>query len=246
MLPKIDNIHERSNRAETLDELNEDRNLLELILLNIAKVNKWLGGNSITVNALIKAAKRKDPNKKLVIVDIGCGGGDMCRQIARSSKKFKQGLEIIGVDINDLSLEISRDLSKDYKNIRFEKIDVFSEAFKDLQPDFVISTLTFHHFSDEEILKVLKICLSVDDIEIFINDLHRSSIAFNLFKPVSFILGLHPINRIDGLISILRSFKRKDLILYNEALKKEIPKLQTKIQWKWAFRYLWTLKAYES
>ena len=41
----------------------------------------------------------------------------------------------------------------------------------------------------------------------------------------------------DGLTSILKAFKRKDL----EKFANEI-KVQFSIQWKWAFRYLWLLK----
>ena len=41
----------------------------------------------------------------------------------------------------------------------------------------------------------------------------------------------------DGLTSILKAFKRKDL----EKFANEI-KVQFSINWKWAFRYLWILK----
>jgi hypothetical protein len=43
--------------------------------------------------------------------------------------------------------------------------------------------------------------------------------------------------REDGLTSILRAFKKKDL----ENISKQI-KVYFSIQWKWAFRYLWILK----
>ena len=43
--------------------------------------------------------------------------------------------------------------------------------------------------------------------------------------------------REDGLISILRAFKRKDLENISIQMK-----VQFSIQWKWAFRYLWVLK----
>ena len=43
--------------------------------------------------------------------------------------------------------------------------------------------------------------------------------------------------RQDGLTSVLRAFKKKDL----ENISKKI-KVHFSIQWKWAFRYLWILK----
>jgi hypothetical protein len=69
-----------------------------------------------------------------------------------------------------------------------------------------------------------------------VNDLHRHKLAYYLFK----IIGLFIKNKMvreDGLISVLRAFKRKDL----EAISRQI-KAKYSVQWKWAFRYLWILK----
>jgi hypothetical protein len=43
--------------------------------------------------------------------------------------------------------------------------------------------------------------------------------------------------RADGLISILRGFKRKDLETYARELE-----LSTSIKWRWAFRYEWIIQ----
>ena len=45
----------------------------------------------------------------------------------------------------------------------------------------------------------------------------------------------------DGLTSVLRGFKRKDL----ENISKNI-NAKSAIKWKWAFRYLWTLEKKKS
>ena len=42
----------------------------------------------------------------------------------------------------------------------------------------------------------------------------------------------------DGLTSVLRGFKRKDLKEMSEKIK-----VEPVISWKWAFRYLWILKS---
>jgi hypothetical protein len=41
----------------------------------------------------------------------------------------------------------------------------------------------------------------------------------------------------DGLTSILRGFKRKDLENFSKELK-----VMPQIKWKWAFRYQWIIK----
>ena len=44
--------------------------------------------------------------------------------------------------------------------------------------------------------------------------------------------------RKDGLTSILRGFKKEELIQFSKKLKLK----NYKIEWKWAFRYQWVVK----
>jgi len=52
-----------------------------------------------------------------------------------------------------------------------------------------------------------------------------------------FVFQLNAMSREDGLISILRGFKRKDLIDFSKKLNFG----NYTIQWKWAFRYQWII-----
>jgi hypothetical protein len=45
-------------------------------------------------------------------------------------------------------------------------------------------------------------------------------------------------SREDGLVSILRGFKKKELEIFSNKLKF----VNYKIQWKWAFRYQWIIR----
>ena len=44
-------------------------------------------------------------------------------------------------------------------------------------------------------------------------------------------------SREDGLISILRGFKKEELVAFSKKLRFN----KYKIQWKWAFRYQWII-----
>jgi len=61
-------------------------------------------------------------------------------------------------------------------------------------------------------------------------------LTYYLFKLVCLTIS-NPMAREDGLISILRGFKKEDLINYSKKLKLK----NYVVQWKWAFRYLWTI-----
>jgi hypothetical protein len=43
--------------------------------------------------------------------------------------------------------------------------------------------------------------------------------------------------KVDGLVSILRGFKKEELTQFSNKLKLE----NYSIQWKWAFRYQWII-----
>jgi hypothetical protein len=105
-----------------------------------------------------------------------------------------------------------------------------------LDYDIVLSTLFLHHFTEEEIIDILSSVLKKSTIGVIVNDLHRHSMAYYLFKLLCLTIQ-NPMVKEDGLISILRGFKRLDLERISEKLK-----YNRDIQWKWAFRYQWILK----
>ena len=71
----------RSNQEELMDNLDLDKRILKLALKDISRVNKLLGGNNITINA-IENVINKNPKAHYKITDIGCGSGAMLREVA--------------------------------------------------------------------------------------------------------------------------------------------------------------------
>ncbi len=238
-LPKIEDINQRSQELEILDETSFSLDVIDEIYENINRVNKWLGGDAATLSAIKKEVQGRSHVK---IVDIGSGGGGMCRKVSNLLTKMNVSHQVVGIDISNESLQIARNRSADYPYVKFEKIDIFGEEFQKMEADIIISTLTFHHLSDNQITDVLENCLFNKEVVVIINDLHRSKLAFYLFRLISYVFSLHIINRYDGLISILRSFTRSDLQTFETKLTHKHPALVSDISWKWAFRWLWIIK----
>ena len=226
----------RSDRVELMDDLNMQGDLLCDTLDKIALINKRLGGNSVTLNGLRKVLKLYSKDKELTIIDLGCGNGDMLREIAKYGRRSNRKFKLIGVDANRFTTDYAKELSEGYENISYEQLDVFNKKFENLEYDIALATLFIHHFKEKEIINLLEQISIKARIGLIINDLHRHKLAYYLFKIVSFFIGNSMVTH-DGLVSILRGFKRKEL----EALAK---KLNTKssIQWKWAFRYQWIIQ----
>ena len=104
--------------------------------------------------------------------------------------------------------------------------------------DIVLCTLTLHHFKEHEIEKLMAQFYKNATIGIVVNDLQRSAIAYRLFQALCFVFQLNKMSREDGLVSILRGFKRSELI----AISNKLNFKNYTINWKWAFRYQWIVK----
>jgi 2-polyprenyl-3-methyl-5-hydroxy-6-metoxy-1,4-benzoquinol methylase len=226
----------RSNETELMDDFSMKGELLRDTLDKLGKINKWLGGNHVTLNGLKKLINDQPKNKLITIIDLGCGHGEILRLIGDYGRKYGYRFNLIGIDANQDAIEYAIELSKDYDELTFQNIDIFSEEFQELDYDVVLSTLFLHHFSQDEIHYLLKTITSRANLGIVVNDLHRNKIAYGLFKLLGLVISNHMIVQ-DGLTSILRAFKRNEL----ESISKQL-NLKSQIRWKWAFRYQWLIK----
>ncbi|WP_405382337.1 methyltransferase domain-containing protein [Maribacter sp. LLG6340-A2] len=228
---------ERSKEIEIMDQFMGTTETLEPILNDINGVNKVLGGYAITLNAVLELI-RTLKKESYTILDIGCAEGTMLRKLALTARKHHINVKLVGVDLNAQSLELARRKSGNFPEITYLEQDILSNEFEPDQFDIVMTTLTFHHFNDDAIVGLLKRFVSLASIGVVINDLNRNALAYYLFKAYAFFFIKTDIAKKDGLLSILRAFKKKDLKNYAA----QVTNAHHHIKWKWAFRYLWILK----
>lgn len=231
------NTSRRSEATEIMDNFSMEGEILRDALDKIAGINRLLGGNKISiqgVNALLRGRKERE---EIRILDVGCGNGDMLRTLADFAIKKQFKFHLTGIDANSFTIGYARQLSENYENIHFQCADIFEEIHSENNYDLILCTLTLHHFKDEEILKLIRSFKEKSRLGIVINDLQRSALPYYLFIALCFIFRLNKMSKQDGLVSILRGFKKADLQQYSKQLNLK----NTTIRWKWAFRYLWII-----
>jgi len=232
----IVNTKRRSESVEIMDDLSLGGDELLKTLDQLAVINKWLGGNAVSLNGIKKLLKQQDISKPLTFVDLGCGGGDMLRQVADFGRKHGYTFQLIGIDANEHAVNYARKLSTKYPEISYLHQDIFSKEFHELSYDIVLATLFMHHFNEDELASLLKLLDEKAKLGIVINDLHRHPMAYYLFKLLSITITNKMVKQ-DGLTSILRGFKKEEL----EGISKRL-NIKSQIVWKWAFRYQWIIQ----
>ncbi len=222
----------RSEEEELMDDLNSSGPVIEQTLRELETINKWLGGNYVTINAvsrLIKSAKQETYK----IIDIGCGGGDMLKLIALWARRKKIQVELIGVDANPHVIHFASQNSAEFPEISYKALDIFSEDFTQLNADIITATLFTHHFTDNELVDLLKALRGQTRLGIALNDLHRHPFAYHSINILTSIFSRSPMVKNDAGVSVLRSFKKEELEQILQASGAD----EYTLKWMWAFRW---------
>ncbi|QNJ98778.1 methyltransferase domain-containing protein [Constantimarinum furrinae] len=227
----------RSKETEVMDSMDLQGEEMRTLLNDLKRINTWLGGFSITLDGIDQLIAHSGRSNIITIVDLGCGDGAMLRKCAEHGRHENLDFRLIGVDANPHILEVAVEKSREYPNITYKAMDVFSPSIHELQADIVLCTLFLHHFKNEDIATLLKDLLKNTKVGIVINDLRRSSVAFRLFRMVSPLLVKTKIARHDGLVSIARGFTNSDIW----EISTKLPTHKMNLFQKWAFRYQWII-----
>jgi len=143
---------------------------LERDLANIRSLNRRFGSYRQVRHFLRRWLK---PNEKARILDVSTGSGDIPRLIVDFARNGNVSVQVDAIDQQASTIEIARRLSNDYPEIEFSCANLF--AWKPSQPyDIVLCSLTLHHFSEDDAVRVLQKCREFTRGHALVADLRRS------------------------------------------------------------------------
>ena len=209
---------QRSYQKELLDEPGIPKDLLFQNLKELEIINKYLGGHAISINGLKTVIT--DKSKTYKVMDIGCGGGDSVKAIAKWSGNNDYKIQLAGVDLKPDCIDYAQNSCKEYAEIRFYCDDFRNVFSKDTGIDIVHAALFCHHFTEAEISDFVQLCNKNKAIFI-INDLERNPIAYYAIKVLTRIFSKSPLVKNDAPLSVSRGFKKAEwqTILENAGMK---------------------------
>ncbi|WP_235726939.1 methyltransferase domain-containing protein [Hymenobacter siberiensis] len=224
---------ERAAGPELMDDLTLANDALRQNLDELETINTWLGGYAPVLNALQRLKSRFPTSRPLRLADLGSGGGDTLRHVARWARKNGIAIELTGIDANAFMLEYATAKSREYPEISYRQFDIFSPEFQAQPFDVLTCSLFCHHFTDNELVPLLRQWHQQAGVAVVINDLHRHWLAYHSIKWLTWLLGGSYLVRHDAPLSVARAFRRQnwvDLLARAGITKYEL-------RWRWAFRW---------
>ena len=94
------NTFHRSSATEMMDDFTLKGVDFRDTLDKLEIINRLLGGNSVTIKGLKKLLYTQAKTKTITIIDLGCGHGDILRDVAKFGRKNKYKFNLLGVDAN--------------------------------------------------------------------------------------------------------------------------------------------------
>ncbi len=184
----------RSYEQELMDDfsIRDERNDKALKELKI--INKYLGGTSTTYSALKYFISSENDNIR--VLDVGSGSSD---NLIFAKEKFSN-IQIISLDINLRALIYTDESVKKINS------DVFHLPVKDASCDIVHAALFLHHFTEDQIQKLIKEFLRIGKRGIIINDLQRSFIALIGIKIITVLFSKSEFVKNDAPLSVKKGF----------------------------------------
>jgi 2-polyprenyl-3-methyl-5-hydroxy-6-metoxy-1,4-benzoquinol methylase len=226
-------LNERASGLELMDDLTLATDALRQNLDELETINTWLGGYQPVLNALARLRPRLPSGRPLRLADLGSGGGDTLRHVARWARQNNVAVELTGIDANQFMLDYATAKSTQYPEISYQQLDIFSPEFQAQPFDVLTCSLFCHHFTDAELVTLLRQWQQQAQLAVVINDLHRHWLAYHSIKWLTRLLGGSYLVRHDAPLSVARSFRRKDWV----KLLAQASITNYELRWRWAFRW---------
>ncbi len=179
--------------------------LLEGDLRNLTRINLFLGN----YRGVRWGLRRLVGNLKMdnfSLLDVGTGSGDIPVTIARWARSQKISARIVALERDPVTLEVARRHTQAFPEICIIRGDAADPPFADASFDFILSSQLLHHFSEEEIVALVRRWSKVARRAIVVSDLIRHPLAYHGIRLLTRLLTRNVMTRTDAPLSVKRAF----------------------------------------
>jgi ubiquinone/menaquinone biosynthesis C-methylase UbiE len=201
---------ERSNDLEHIDIGDYTPAEYEGCLVELRRVNQWLGDARALRLSLLADIARADL-QSFSVLDVAAGSGELLRVAAAWTGRNRLKGSFTALELNARSARAVMEKSLGQAEIASVRGDALRLPFAAGSFDYSICSLFTHHLDDSQAVVALQELCRVARRRVFVIDLHRHPIAYYLYRTAGKLLLHNRLLREDGALSILRSFKPQEL-----------------------------------
>ena len=206
----FERFRQRSHELENIDKGTYTLEEYEGCLVELRRVNEWLGDANALRDSLFKEIEAQNL-RSFSVLDVGAGSGELLRVTARWGRETNRTAKLVGLELNERSARATLDESGEFPEISSVQANGLGLPFLDNSFDYVIQSLALHHFDDVGAVSILREMGRVSARGIFVIDLHRNPVAYFFYTTVGRLFLHNRLLREDGALSILKSFKPAEM-----------------------------------
>ncbi len=200
--------------VEWMDRPDCDPDRLRATYRDFAIVNRWISGaGRLFRRFVLPLAREAEPRgRPLEVVDVGCGGGDLARDLLWRANRAGVAVRVLGVDPDPRAIAFARGGGgAEGGSLRFEVARGEELADRGARFDLALSNHVLHHLEDAAVPDFMDMLGRLATRRALVSDIRRSRGAFLLFGAVTAPFFRDSYIRADGLVSIRRSFTAPEL-----------------------------------
>ena len=206
----FEKFRQRSYELENLDKGTYTPEEYEGCLVELRRINEWLGDAGALRDSLLQEIEHCNLSS-FSVLDVGAGSGELLRVAASWARETKRKASLVGVELNARSAQAILEESRDYPEIHSVRANGLTLPFPDKSIDYVIQSLTLHHFDDDGAVRIVREMARVAARRIYVIDLHRNPTAYFFYTTIGRLFLHNRLIREDGALSILRSFVPEEM-----------------------------------
>lgn len=216
--------HRNSGLKEKMDDPDCDLETLYATYRQFTTMNRLIGGWKSIYKKQIRPALIASGDKASLL-DIGCGGGDILRMLHKFAGEDGLNVHFTGIEPDQRAINYTMQQNWP-ENIDIKKADSAELVSQRQHFTVVISNHLLHHLTAEELSSICRDAEFLADRLILFSDIERSDIGYTFFRIFSPVFFKNSFIAEDGMTSIRRSYRKKELLQHlheNWAVKRKFP-----------------------
>ena len=201
----------RTDATELLDGPLDDPAALRGNLRDLRRINRWLGGASLSADAIDALAAHR---AELTILDVGTGGADIPLALLARANERSRRLVVVGIDNRAEILAAAVHATPAVattEGLELHVADGRSLPYPDRSFDVAHASMVAHHLEPDAVVELLREMARVARLGIVVNDLRRSRLGLIGAWLMGHTLTANRYTRHDSTLSVRRAYEADEM-----------------------------------